>query len=266
MTLDQLMAFTVIGDHERQEQVFERLQASPTTSSPIVIRRMLTEGAVRASDKRAQFVGLDAYVAAGGVVLRDLFQGDDGGWLQDVALLDRLVAEKLQARGRGDPRRRLEVDRGRARLPLRPHLRPAPASRRASRRSPTRKQATRDALRPSSTDCEADYAEADELPDEVDERLGEIETALARFDERPMVFEPERDRARRRLRQHRRDRATCASSAAMSGPRTNCRSSRSRRRRGRDGVRRWPVAPMTTSATITVTATRHRPSPRRTKA
>ena len=33
MTLDQLMAFTVNGDHERQEQVFERC-ASPTTSSP----------------------------------------------------------------------------------------------------------------------------------------------------------------------------------------------------------------------------------------
>lgn len=28
MTLDQLMAFTVSGDHERQEQVFKRLQQS----------------------------------------------------------------------------------------------------------------------------------------------------------------------------------------------------------------------------------------------
>ena len=35
MTLDQLMAFTVSGDHARQEQVFERLQRSPTTSSPM---------------------------------------------------------------------------------------------------------------------------------------------------------------------------------------------------------------------------------------
>ena len=84
MTLDQLMAFTVSGDHERQEQVFERLKAS-YDKQPYVIRRMLTEGAVRASDKRAQFIGVDAYVAAGGTVLRDLFQGDDGGWLQDVA-------------------------------------------------------------------------------------------------------------------------------------------------------------------------------------
>ena len=54
MTLDQLMAFTVNGDHERQEQVFERLCQS-YDKQPYAIRRMLTEGAVRASDKRAQF-------------------------------------------------------------------------------------------------------------------------------------------------------------------------------------------------------------------
>ncbi len=29
--------------------------------------------------------------------MRDLFQQDDGGWLQDPGLLDRLVTEKLQA-------------------------------------------------------------------------------------------------------------------------------------------------------------------------
>jgi ParB family chromosome partitioning protein len=51
---------------------------------------------VRASDKRAQFIGIEAYEAAGGAVMRDLFQQDDGGWLQDPALLDRLVAEKLK--------------------------------------------------------------------------------------------------------------------------------------------------------------------------
>jgi ParB/RepB/Spo0J family partition protein len=102
MTLDQLMAFTVSGDHDRQEQVFERLKVS-YDKQPYTIRRMLTEGAVRASDKRAQFIGLDAYVAAGGVILRDLFQGDDGGWLQDVALIDQMVADKLKAESEADP-------------------------------------------------------------------------------------------------------------------------------------------------------------------
>jgi ParB family chromosome partitioning protein len=51
---------------------------------------------VRASDKRTQFVGIEAYEAAGGDVMRDLFQQDDGGWLQNPMLLDRLVAEKLE--------------------------------------------------------------------------------------------------------------------------------------------------------------------------
>ena len=76
MTLDQLMAFTVNPDHERQEQVWDALKQH-YSKQPYEIRRMLTEGAVRASDRRAQFVGLDNYVEAGGEVLRDLFQTDD---------------------------------------------------------------------------------------------------------------------------------------------------------------------------------------------
>ena len=67
LTLDQLMAFTVSSDLERQEQVFERLSQS-YDKQPYAIRRMLTEGAVRACDKRAQFIGIDAYVDAGGCV------------------------------------------------------------------------------------------------------------------------------------------------------------------------------------------------------
>jgi ParB family chromosome partitioning protein len=95
MTLEQLMAFTVSSDHARQEQVWDAIKDS-WQKEPYQIRRMLTETTVRASDKRAVFVGVEAYEAAGGIVLRDLFQSDDGGWLQDPALLDRLVAEKLK--------------------------------------------------------------------------------------------------------------------------------------------------------------------------
>ena len=120
MTLEQLMAFTVTNDHARQEQVWEAL-AHTCNTEPYYIRRQLTEGAVRAADKRAQFVGVDAYEAAGGIVMRDLFEHDDGGWLQDPALLDRLVIEKLQARSRDPSRRGLEVDRRRSRLSVWPH-------------------------------------------------------------------------------------------------------------------------------------------------
>lgn len=94
LTLDQLMAFAVSEDHERQEQVFDHLSYNRSASH---IRRMMTENEVEASDRRATFVGVDAYQAAGGRVRRDLFVEDGGGWFEDVALLERLALEKLQA-------------------------------------------------------------------------------------------------------------------------------------------------------------------------
>ena len=189
MTLDQLMAFTVNADHERQEQVFERLCQS-YAKEPHTIRRMLTEGAVRAADKRAQFIGIDAYADAGGVIMRDLFQGDDGGWLQDIGLLDRLVADQLRDRAeaiRAEGWKWIEVAPDFAyghTYGLR-QLRGEPMPLTAE------EQATRDALQAEMDGLEATYAEADELPEEVDQRLGEIETALAAFDDRPVVFDPE---------------------------------------------------------------------------
>ncbi|MBN8803628.1 MAG: ParB/RepB/Spo0J family partition protein [Sphingopyxis terrae] len=98
MTLEQLMAFSVSDDHERQSQVWELL-AHSYNKSGAYIRQKLTEDTIRVADRRVRFIGVDAYVAAGGHVLRDLFEEDDGGWLTDPALLDRLVSEKLQAEG-----------------------------------------------------------------------------------------------------------------------------------------------------------------------
>ncbi len=189
MTLEQLMAFTVNADHERQEQVFERLCQS-YDKQPYAIRRMLTEGAVKATDKRAQFVGIDAYVEAGGTILRDLFETDHGGWLQDVGLLDMLVAEKLREDAeaiRAEGWRWIEV------APYFAYGHTYGLRRLRGEEAPLtdEEQATRDALQAELDALEAEYAEADELPEEVDARLGEIETAIAAFDERPIVFDTE---------------------------------------------------------------------------
>src|SRR3546814_8601282 len=73
MALEQLMAFTVSEDHERQTQVWDAIKDA-WSKEPYQIRRMLTETTVRASDKRAVFLGIGAYEAAGGIVMRDLFQ------------------------------------------------------------------------------------------------------------------------------------------------------------------------------------------------
>ncbi|MFX5302170.1 hypothetical protein ABTD13_18135, partial [Acinetobacter baumannii] len=78
-------------DHARQLQVFETY----AQAHPSAIRRAMTEKTVQAEDRRVRFIGLDAYVAAGGTVIRDLFTEDRGGYLSDVALIDELVAAKL---------------------------------------------------------------------------------------------------------------------------------------------------------------------------
>ncbi|MFI4973062.1 MAG: ParB/RepB/Spo0J family partition protein [Caulobacterales bacterium] len=94
LPLDQLMAFAISEDHERQEQVFDALSYN---RSPSFIRRLLTENEVEAIVRRAQFVGVEAYEAAGGRIRRDLFAEDRGGWFEDVGLLERLALEKLEA-------------------------------------------------------------------------------------------------------------------------------------------------------------------------
>ena len=51
-------------------------------------------------------------------------------------------------------------------------------------------QATIDALTGEQAKFEFDYQDADELPDEVDQRLSEIEAALMTFEERPVIYDP----------------------------------------------------------------------------
>ncbi len=94
LLLDQIMAFAVIDDHARQEEVWESLSYD---TSPSFIRRRLLQGHVSAQSKLALFVGIEAYEAAGGGVLRDLFEEDNGGYLTDAGLLERLARAKLES-------------------------------------------------------------------------------------------------------------------------------------------------------------------------
>lgn len=189
MTLEQLMAFSVSHDHARQEQVWESVRNS-WQKEPYHIRRMLTETTVRASDKRAVFVGVDAYEAAGGTVLRDLFESDDGGWLQDVALLDRLVSEKLTTIADEIATHGWKWVEAAVSIPygvthgLR-EIAGVPLDITAE------EQAARDALQEELDRLIAEYEDADELPDEVDARLGEIEVALEALDNGPVRYDPD---------------------------------------------------------------------------
>ncbi len=182
------MAFAVSTDHARQEQIWESLQRS-YGQEPWQIRRMLTERTVQASDKRALFIGVEAYEKAGGSVTRDLFHDDDGGFLEDVALLDRLVAEKLKAEAETVAAEGWKWIEAAVDFPygiankLR-QLDGAPKDLTAD------EQSAYDALKAERARLEAHYRSADELSDDAQSRLEEIETALAAFDDRPLIYDP----------------------------------------------------------------------------
>jgi ParB family chromosome partitioning protein len=176
LNLDQMMAFAVSEDHARQQQVLDQLGAH---RPPYLIRRAMTEAKVSASDRRAVFIGAEAYGEAGGAILRDLFTEDGGGWFEDPALLDRLVAEKLA--GIADEVRKNEgwkwaephIDFPRALGFARVY--PHPVERSDEERAQIA------ALSEEYDALVSEWDAVEELPPEVEARFQEIDAALDAF-------------------------------------------------------------------------------------
>ena len=186
LTLDQLMAFCVTGDHARQEQIYEQIRQG-YNSEPYHIRRLITEGAVKGNDRRVLFVGSEAYEASGGITLRDLFSEDGGGWYQDVALLDRLATEKLAAETKAIAAEGWKWVETAIQFPYgylngltRLNSEPAPVTE--------EDQARYDAAVAEYTALSEDYEGEEELPEEIDQRMGELEAVMAGIDERPALY------------------------------------------------------------------------------
>jgi ParB family chromosome partitioning protein len=188
MSLELLMAFTVADDEERQLQVWEMI-ADAHDPSPSWVRRKLTENSVRVSDKRVRFVGLDAYVEAGGSVVRDLFETDHGGWLTDVGLLDRLVAAKLEAEalrigGEGwkwvDAAEEHVFNPGRG-------MRVLAGDEVAMTEEEEKRVAALEAEGEALSD---EWSDADDVPDEVHARLEAIDAEISWLGDRPVIYDP----------------------------------------------------------------------------
>ena len=97
--LEVLKAFAVTTDRERQMAVWEQVSGQGYRPSAWQVKRLLTEERIPGASAVARFVGVEAYEAAGGQVLRDLFARDDesGVWFEDPVLLEKLAMAKLQA-------------------------------------------------------------------------------------------------------------------------------------------------------------------------
>ena len=96
--LEVLKAFTVTADRERQMAAWSQVSDQGYRPSAWQVKRLLTDEQVPGSAAVARFVGVDAYEAAGGTVLRDLFSRDDesGVWFDDPSLLHNLAIDKLR--------------------------------------------------------------------------------------------------------------------------------------------------------------------------
>ncbi|TPK95290.1 MULTISPECIES: ParB/RepB/Spo0J family partition protein [unclassified Mesorhizobium] len=186
VTLDQLMAFAITDDHARQEQVFENLTYN---RDPYIIRRELTRTHVAAGDRRAAFIGAEAYIDAGGTIIRDLFTDDRGGFYDDAALLDRMVIEKLQ--GIAETVREAEgwkwadvhIDYPHAHGLRRTYPQPVALSE--------EDESAYQAALATFNQLTEDWKSAEELPDHVDQRFGELEAEIERIDAMRHAYDPD---------------------------------------------------------------------------
>lgn len=93
LNLDCARAFCIEPDHAKQDAVLKAL-GKPVTH-PGQVRALLTQGALKVSDRLVLFVGLQAYEEAGGAVTRDLFDPDTI-FISDPDLVARLADERLE--------------------------------------------------------------------------------------------------------------------------------------------------------------------------
>ncbi len=94
MTVEQARALALSDSHEEQERVW--FEAPAWNRDPRSLRSLLTQDHVRSTDRLARFVGLEAYEAAGGGIVRDLFGEDISTFLTDRALLTQLATAELE--------------------------------------------------------------------------------------------------------------------------------------------------------------------------
>ena len=189
MTLEQLMAFTLTADHKRQEEVWSQVAASHA-NGPNHIRRKLTEGAVNTqSDRRARFIGVTSYESAGGIVTRDLFESDAGGWMQDAGLLERLCRDKLHAA--------TETVRAEGWLWIQTALEFAYGHRLGLRRLDgeeipisAAEQAELDELIAKRDTLDEAYNADTDYSEETEERLSALDAAVEAFEDRPLRYDP----------------------------------------------------------------------------
>jgi ParB family transcriptional regulator, chromosome partitioning protein len=180
------LTFAITVDHARQEQVFENLSYNRDAS---LIRRELTRANVAATDRRAIFVGAEAYTEAGGVIIRDLFTDDRAGFFEDAALLDRLVIEKLE--GMAANIRETEGWKWVGAHIDYPHAHGLRRNYPKQVELSAEDEVSREAAQTEYNALSEQYDSAEELPDAVAERFEALEAEIERIDALRHAYDPD---------------------------------------------------------------------------
>ncbi|MBC1188884.1 ParB/RepB/Spo0J family partition protein [Kluyvera sp. SCKS090646] len=94
ISLEQCEVLTLADTHERQEQVWQEAVAKWSDPAVQTLRKMVTDDKMAVSHPMFEYVGEEAYTAAGGTLIADLFSDKDSTFA-DATLVKSLLAGKL---------------------------------------------------------------------------------------------------------------------------------------------------------------------------
>ena len=94
ISLEQCEVLTLADTHERQEQVWKEAVGQWRDPAVQTLRKMVTNDKMAISHPMFEYVGEEAYTAAGGTLTADLFSDKDSTFA-DAALVKSLLAGKL---------------------------------------------------------------------------------------------------------------------------------------------------------------------------
>jgi ParB family chromosome partitioning protein len=173
LSIPTARALCLTDDHVRQIEVYNQHGDNPHR-----IRAALTGEKIGTDSSLFKFVGFEAYAEAGGTFTQDLFAKEDGGYADDVALVEALAQAKLTTVGdelRAMGWKEVQVETGRPdNFWSLPRLQP-------QRREPNEAEAARiEAITTQISDLEDADPESEDL-EELHDQLDTIEDGLLCF-------------------------------------------------------------------------------------
>lgn len=168
LSAETAQAFAACRDKKQQAAAYKQLSARGSVWAHAV-RQHFVKDRPKLSDPHVAFVGLDRYKAAGGTLVESLFADD--GYLEDGALLQRLVQERV-----AEVCDELVADGWSYAIPE-SEVKPAHAYHSWASVQPKQKYLPEEATREKELEAERDKLQEDEEGDHFD-RIQELEAEL----------------------------------------------------------------------------------------